>query len=37
MHAPNIFYTSLKKLELVKAFAITEKSNIYTSATLALF
>lgn len=36
MHAPNLLYTSLKKPELVKAFAITDKSNIYTTATLAL-
>ena len=37
MHAPNLHYASLKKLELIKAFGITDKSNIYTSASLALF
>lgn len=37
MHAPNLHYASLKKLELIKAFGITDKSNTYTSASLALF
>lgn len=36
-HAPNLLCASLKKAELVKTFATTDRNNIYTGTTLALF